>query len=160
MLLLLGFLKIIICVGESFCCHCQSLTEGTMGPDRWKKPINSRPILEFEVLPSWHERASFLESAYCLEKCSQRWKMNKSTGNLFFILQCTNSIFHLLPGSKLFPAEEIIPLVFGYSLKTISHVQANKHPGTCSFMLCIETYWKNPHYFWRAKVEEQAKMHF
>lgn len=63
----------------------------------------------------------------------------------------------MLPGSKLFPVEEIIPLVFGFSLKTISHVRANKHPGTCSFVLCINKYWKNPHYFdvqtWKNKLK-------
>lgn len=63
---------IIICVGESVCCHCQSLTEGTMGPDRWKKQINSRPILEFEVLPWWHERTGVL--GFCL----LHWKGGQS----------------------------------------------------------------------------------
>lgn len=55
---------IIICVGKSFCCHCQSLTAATIGSDRWKRQINSRLILEFEVLPSWHEQTAFFKSAY------------------------------------------------------------------------------------------------
>lgn len=109
LLLLLGFFfLIIICVGESVCCHCQSLTEGTMGPDRWKKQINSRPILEFEVLPWWHERTGVL--GFCLlhwkggqsledeqiNKKKER-KKKKQTGKVAFfslqiILQCINSI--------------------------------------------------------------------
>lgn len=127
------FFIIIIFVGESFCCHCLTLTEGTMGPDGWKKQINSRPILEFEVLPLWHERASFLESAYCLKNAARagRWRRTHTNKQekMFFILRCINSIsmfikalrntmcdvkiaiffffFDMLPGSKLYPVEEI-----------------------------------------------------
>lgn len=68
LLLLISFFYIIICVGESFCCHCHSLTD-TMDPDRWKKLINSRPILEFEVLPSW-PRAGLI-----LGICLLPWKL-------------------------------------------------------------------------------------
>lgn len=95
-------------MGESVCCHCQSLTEGTMGPDRWKKQINSRPILEFEVLPWWHERTGVL--GFCLlhwkggqsledeqinkkkerKKKKQTWKV--AFFSLQIILQCINSI--------------------------------------------------------------------
>lgn len=69
LLLLSSFFFIIICVGESFCCHCHSLTGDTMDPDRWKKLINSRLILEFEVLPSW-PRAGLI-----LRICLLPWKL-------------------------------------------------------------------------------------
>ncbi len=58
-----------------------------MGPDRWKKQINSSPILEFKVLPSWHERAASLESVYCSGNAARarKWtNQHKWTGNMFY----------------------------------------------------------------------------
>lgn len=166
LLLLISFFYIIICVGESFCCHCQSLTGDTMDPDRWKKLINSRPILEFEVLPSWpraglilgicllpwklqpepeDERIHTTEQETCFSFCSA-WIASACLSKLWETKMCDVKmscfvfffpyIFQMLPGAKWFPVGETIHLVLGYSLKTISHVQTHKHPGTCSFVPC------------------------
>lgn len=153
-------------MGESFCCHCHSLTGDTMDPDRWKKLINSRPILEFEVLPSWpraglilgicvlpwklqpepederihatEQETSFSFCSVCIASAclSNLWETKMCCDVKMSSFAFFSCIFQMSPGAKWLPVGETIHLVLGYGLKSISHVQTHKHPDTCSFVPC------------------------
>lgn len=81
------------------CCHCQSLADGTMDPDTWKRQIHSDIRIWSVSILAWAD--------YVLGMCLlhwrwvQSWKMSESTKNMqqqtcllfsSIILQNTNSI--------------------------------------------------------------------